>query len=161
MRFPVFTLIQSFFIPLSMKKVTLFLAALVACNVSYARDTTLMLPLADVVQMGLDSGKLDGSVSFYLSGAKTPRVQSSLGEDVSNKKTNSVGKDDETACKWAALSALMAFESKAKQQGANAVVDLHSFYQQVPRKDATKYECHAGNIVVGVALKGKYAKVGK
>ncbi|WP_291591454.1 excinuclease ATPase subunit [Comamonas sp. UBA7528] len=144
-----------------MKKMALTLLALAATTLAHARDDVVVLPLADVVQMGLDLGKLDGSVKFYLSGAATPRVSAQLGDDVSNKKTNGVGKDDAAACKWAALSALMAFEASAKQKDANAVVDLHSFYKRNPKKDPVNFECHAGNVVIGVALKGTYARVAK
>lgn len=144
-----------------MKKIALTLLAFIAATAAQARDDTVMLPLADVVQLGLDQGKLDGSVKFYLSGAATPRVSAKLGDDTSNKKTNGVGKDDATACNWAALSALIAFQSSAKQKGANAVVDLHSFYKKNPNKDPVNYECHAGNIMAGVALKGTYARIGK
>lgn len=144
-----------------MKKMVVCALALAAVTLVQARDDAVMLPLADVVQLGLDQGKLDGSVKFYLSGAATPKVSARLGDDVSNKKTNGVGKDDATACNWAALSALMAFESSAKQKGANAVVDMHSFYKKSPTKDPVNYECHAGNIMTGVALKGTYARIGK
>ena len=144
-----------------MKKIALTLLALTAATVAQARDDVVTLPLADVVQLGLDSGKLDGSVKFYLSGAATPKVSAKMGDDVSNKKTNGVGKDDATACNWAALSALVAFEASAKQKGANAVVDMHSFYKKNASKNPVTYECHAGNIVVGVALKGTYARIGK
>lgn len=144
-----------------MKKLNVALAFLLISNTSFARDDALMLPLAEVIQMGIEQGKLDGSVKFYLSGSKTPRINTKMGEDVANKKTNGVGKDDVTACNWAALSALIAFEAKAKQSGANAVLDLHSFYKKNARKDPVNYECHAGNIMTGVALKGTYAQVEK
>jgi uncharacterized protein YbjQ (UPF0145 family) len=144
-----------------MKQIVLTLAALTAGALAHARDDVVMLPLADAVQMGIDQGKLDGSVKFYMAGARTPKVSAKLGDDVSNKKTNGVGKDDATACNWAALSALMAFEASAKKKGANAVVDLHSFYKKIPNKNAVNYECHAGNIMAGVALKGTYARIGK
>lgn len=143
---------------MSMKKYAL--AGLLACagmSAAHARDDRLLLPLEEVIQMGLADGKLDGSVKFYLSGANTPAVQARLGEDVSNKKTNGVGKDDATACRWVALSALIAFQASAKQKGANAVVDLHSFYKRKAFQDPVNFECHAGNIVAGVALKGTYA----
>lgn len=144
-----------------MKKIALTLLSLTVVTLAQARDDVVMLPLSDVVQMGLDQGKLDGSVQFYLSGARTPKVAAKLGEDTSNRKTNGVGKDDATACNWAALSALMAFEASAKEKGANAVVDLHSFYKKSATKDAVNYECHAGNIMAGVTFKGSYARVGK
>lgn len=135
------------------------LAALAAPAV--ARDTPYMLPLSDVLEMPEAKEKLDGSVKFFLAGAKTPKVVSKLGEDVSNKKTNGVGKDDQTACRWAALSALIAFQDKAKSLGANAVVDMASYYKRNAVNHPTEYECHAGAVVVGVTLKGTYAKIAK
>ncbi|MXN30871.1 excinuclease ATPase subunit [Delftia sp. CH05] len=135
--------------------------ALVAATAVHARNEAVMLPLADVVKLGLEQGKLDGSVSFHLSGASTPAISEKLGDDVSNKKTNGVGKDDATACNWAALSALMAFEAKAKQKGANAVVDLHSFNKKQSTRDPVNFECRAGNVMAGVTFKGTYACVGR
>jgi len=41
---------------------------------------------------------------------------------MSNRKTNGVGKKDRYGCKWAALSALIALQDKAKTYGANAVI---------------------------------------
>ncbi|NMM80843.1 excinuclease ATPase subunit [Acidovorax sp. SRB_14] len=143
-----------------MKQIAMALVALSAVTLVQARNDALMLPLEQVVQMGLDQGKLDGSVKFYLSGAKTPKTSANLGVDISNKKTNGVGKDDVTACNWAALSVLIAFEASAKQKGANVVVDIHSFYKRNVVKDSVNYECHAGNIMTGVTLKGSYARIG-
>nr|WP_097202599.1 excinuclease ATPase subunit [Delftia acidovorans] len=135
--------------------------ALTAATLAHARNEAVMLPLADVVKLGLEQGKLDGSVSFHLSGASTPAISEKLGDDVSNKKTNGVGKDDATACNWAALSALIAFEAKAKQKGANAVVDLHSFNKKQSTRDPVNFECRAGNVMAGVTFKGTYARVGR
>ena len=140
------------------KQLVLAFAALTAATVVYARNDVLTLPLDEVVQMGIEQGKLDGSVKFYLSGAATPKTSARMGEDVSNKKTNGVGKDDAYGCKWAALSALIAFQESAKQKGANAVVDLHSFYKRNTIENPVTYQCHAGNIVIGVTLKGTYAR---
>ncbi|MFG0609802.1 excinuclease ATPase subunit [Delftia sp. WSY_14] len=144
-----------------MRKMILAAMALVAATAVHARNEAVMLPLADVVKLGLEQGKLDGSVSFHLSGASTPAISEKLGDDVSNKKTNGVGKDDATACNWAALSALMAFEAKARQKGANAVVDLHSFNKKQSTRDPVNFECRAGNVMAGVTFKGTYARVGR
>lgn len=143
------------------KTLVLALLAGVMAAPAMARDSELKLPLAEVLAMPEAQGKLDGSVTFYLAGAKTPKVLEKKGEDTSNKKTNGVGKDDITACKWAALSALMAFQEKAKQLGANAVVDMVSYYKKDTFSSPTDFECHAGAVVVGVTLKGTYAKVAK
>ena len=139
-----------------------FIAALlaaVAVSPALARDTEYKLPFAEVLEMPEAQDKLDGSVKFYLAGQKTPKVLEKKGDDTSNKKTNGVGKDDAYGCKWAALSALVAFQEKAKQMGANAVIDIVSYYKKDTFKSATEFECHAGAFVIGVALKGTYAKV--
>lgn len=124
-----------------------------------ARDSVQHYPLQDVVNMPEAQGKLDGSVKFYLAGQKTPKILKRMSSDVSNKKTNSVGKGEEFGCRWAALSALMSFQESAKRLGANAVVDIVSYYKKVESKSPTDYECHSGNIIVGVTLKGTYAKI--
>ena len=142
-----------------MKKILVGLSLLGALGMAQARDEAIMVPFQEAVELGISSGKLDGSVKFYLSGAKTPKVAQKLGEDMSNKKTNGVGRSDEAACQWALLSALIAFENSAKQRGANAVVDMHSFYKRNTVKDATQFQCGAGNIMAGVTMKGTYAKV--
>ena len=134
-------------------------AATLLSTPAAARDTKYMLPFADVLSMPEAQEKLDGSVKFYLSGAKTPKVLEKKDSDVSNKKTNGVGKSDEEACRWAALSALISFQDKARSLGANAVVDLVSDYKKDTNASASEYECHAGAVVVGVTLKGTYAKV--
>lgn len=144
-----------------MKKQALLaaLALTLLAPLAQARDTVLNIPLADVLAMPEAQGKLDGSVKFYLAGQATPKITKRLGSDTSNQKTNGVGKSDEFGCKWAALSALIAFQNSAKREGANAVVDMVSYYKKNETKSDTTFECHAGNIVIGVALKGTYAKI--
>ena len=44
-------------------------------------------------------------------------------------------------------------------RGANAVVDITSYYKKNEFRSASNYECYAGTFVAGVALKGTYAKV--
>jgi hypothetical protein len=124
-----------------------------------ARDTKYMVPLQEVLDMPEAKEKLDGSVKFYLKGQTVPKVQERFDEDVSNKKTNGVGKDDIFGCKWAALSALTAFQQSAKQKGANAVINVVSYYKRAETASATAVECHAGAVVIGVTLKGRYARV--
>lgn len=136
------------------------LAALLAVSTTAdARNSRVELPLQALVDSpeAKEAG-IDGSVRFYLAGQKVA-VASRLGEGVSNRKTNAANKSDEEACRWAALSALKAFQESAKQRGANAVVDIVSYYKKNEFKSATNFECYAGAFVAGVTLKGNYAKV--
>lgn len=137
------------------------LATFVVPAVAEARDTVVRVALADVLAMPEAQSKLDGSVQFYLDGQSTPKIESRFGSGVSNKKTNGVGKDDEYGCKYVVLSALIAFQQSAKQRGANAVIGLVSYYKKNEVRDAQMVECHAGNIMIGAALKGEYAKTAR
>ena len=129
-------------------------------GISQARDTTHFLPFEQAVQEAMNAGRLDGSVKFYLAGNKPAGKVSVLSPGaVTNKKTNAFGKADQVACEWALQSALITLHEAAKKVGANAVTDIASFYKSHERKDATTYECHAGAIMAGVALRGDLSKV--
>ena len=91
------------------------------------RDTKYLLPIKAALEVKDAEEKLDGSVKFYFGNQETPKIASKLGTDVSNRKTNAVGKSDEKACNWAFLSAMIALEKRAKQLGANAVVNIVSY----------------------------------
>ena len=142
------------------KTLIIALAVLLAAPVAHARETRVELPLQELVASAeAKAAGIDGSVRFYLAGQKTPQVASRMGEDVTNRKTNAANKSDEQACRWVALSALKALQDGARARGANAVVDIVSYYKKNEFKSASNYECHAGSILAGVALKGTYAKV--
>ena len=134
----------------------LFLAA-AASAPTQARDTRVHLDIAQAVAAGKADGTLDGSVQFYFKGMKTPAAER-LGAANTNKKTNAFGKPDEEACQWVMLSALKALQEAAKSRGANAVIDIESNFKRQVYTSATQYECAAGGLMAGVALKGVYAK---
>ena len=144
-----------------MKRTLILLAAALAVLPLQARDTVLHLPVVDVTDKSYAQGKLDAGVALYFAGQKTPAIAARLGEGVSNRKTNSVGKSDNEACRWAMLSALMALQQDAKSQGANAVIGIVSYFKKNEFRSATEYECHAGGVMTGVALKGEYVRIGK
>jgi uncharacterized protein YbjQ (UPF0145 family) len=126
---------------------------------AYARDTKLMLPIDSAMATKDAEDKLDGSVKFFFGKQEYPQVATKLGTDVSNRKTNAFGKSDEKACNWAFLSAMVALERRAKQLGANAVVNIVSYYQKIEMSSTTEFECHAGAVIAGVALKGDFVKI--
>lgn len=139
-----------------------WLAAVMTATVTpaVARDTEYTsLKFADVLAMPEAQQKLDPTIKLFFGDQVTPKVLTKFGKDTSSKKANGVGKDDEAACRWAALSALMAFQAKAKFLGANAVVGITSSYNLRDLKSATDYECHAGALMAGVSFKATYVKV--
>ena len=117
-----------------------------------------MMPIADVLTKY--KSQLTG-VSFYFGDQPYPKVEKTLGEYVSNKKTNGLNKSDAQACEWVALSALLEFRKRAMTEGGNAVLNIHSYYKKNDLSSSTQYECHPGFAVAGVAFKGTVVKLAK
>lgn len=145
-----------------MRRLTLALVTvltLAIAPVADARDTRQQFDIATAIAAGKADGTLDGSVQFHFKGARAPAVATRLGPARTNKKTNAFGKSDGTACQWVFLGALKALQEAARERGANAVIDIESNYKSQVFSSATQYECGAGGLMAGVALKGVYAKV--
>jgi uncharacterized protein YbjQ (UPF0145 family) len=139
---------------------TIFLALMLSVvRPAHARDTKYLLPIAAALEAKDAKTRLDGSVKFYFGNQETPPVAAKLGTDVTNLKTNAVGKSDERACNWVFLSAMLALEKRAKQLGANAVINIVSYYKKEVMSSATEFECHAGAVIAGVALRGEFVKI--
>jgi len=124
-----------------------------------ARDTKYLLPIAAALEVQDAKNRLDGSVKFFFGNQETPKILAKLSTDVTNLKTNAVGKSDEKACNWVFLSAMIQLEKRAKQLGANAVINIVSFYRKEVMSSATEFECHAGAVIAGVALRGEFVKI--
>ncbi len=130
-------------------------------STAQARNTRYLLPINAALSSSEMAGKLDGSVKFYFGNQRHPRVLQDVGVYVVNPKTNSIGKSDLRACNWVFLSALVALQKHAKEAGANAVINTVSYYKKNEMSSATQYECHAGAMMAGVALKGDLVKVAR
>jgi len=136
------------------------LVLLAAVPQAYAADRRVDIPFDEVLNSpeAKDAG-IDGSVRFYLAGQPTPHIVERFEEAVSNKKANAVGKSDQETCHRAMLSVLKSFQDSAKQKGANAVIDLVSYFRRNEERSATSYSCYVGALMSGVAMKGTFAKV--
>jgi hypothetical protein len=144
------------------RKTLLILALIGAVGVqgAQARDVEHNFSIAEIMADAEVRSRLGNDVAFYFSGQPTPPVVRSLGDVVTNRKTNSFGKPDATACRWAMLAALIHLHDRAKELGGNAVINVVSYYKKNTQASSTDYVCHAGNFVAGVALKGTVAVVG-
>ena len=134
------------------------LATLVTAEAT-ARDTGLKMPIADVLTEYAD--RLDSDIPLYFGEQSHPSIKRKHGEFVSNKKTNGVGKSDDEACRWVMLSAILSLQERASREGGNAVVNIRSYYKKNEMSSKTEYECHAGNIMAGVALIGDVVTLDK
>ena len=139
--------------------ITSLIVSLASVSPLYARDTRHLLPIAAAMETKDAQDKLDGSVKFFFGDQAAAQVLTKLGSDVANRKTNAFGKSDEKACNWAFLSALVALEKRAQQLGANAVINVVSYYNRQIMSSTTEFECHAGAVIAGVVLKGDFVKI--
>jgi hypothetical protein len=142
----------------------LLLAGLIVIAMSsivQARNTRYTLKIQEVMNSADYQQKVGNAVAFYFANQPAPRFAQNLGEYVTNKKTNSFGKSDEAACQWAMLSALIQLRDRALQEGGNAVINIVSYYDRDEIPDKSEYECHAGAVIAGVALKGTVVKLAK
>lgn len=149
-----------------MKVITGFAAILVTLSLcapaAQARDTTHHLSVKDALEMAKGKDAVDGDIAFYFGDQSHPAVEATLTKGVvTNKKTNAANKSDEEACNWAMLSALKQLQERARRDGGNAVINIESYYKRQSFKSKDQFECHAGNVMSGVALKGDVVKLKK
>ena len=123
-----------------------------SANVS-AKDDRLKFPIESLLKS--DKAKqalLD--IPVYFAGQSHATPSKVWGEVSTNQKTNAFNKSDQEACEWVLLSALKALQERAMREGMNAVVNIRSNYKHNEFSSSTEFECGAGNIIAGVALKG-------
>jgi hypothetical protein len=130
------------------------LLAALAFSAADARDERLKMPIAAAMESEEAKEKLGTEVKFFFGSQTAPKAERTFGTFTSNKKTNFANKSDEEGCKIAFLSAMIALRDRALREGGNAVVNIHSVYKNAPFHSETEYECGAGKIMGGVALRG-------
>jgi len=148
-----------------MKKLTLPLMALLACSAltttsTYARDDVSKFSVTELLKTEKAKNALL-DVPVYFATQKYETVAKTFGEISTNKKTNAFMKSDREACEWVMLSALKALQQRAVKEGMDAVVNIESNYKKRHFASETEFECGAGSLMAGVALKGTLVKFKK
>lgn len=132
------------------------LASAIVLAACAPRDTVHHLSINDALKSPEAASVLNPKIKLYFGAAAPGKVI--VANTVTNKKTNAANKSDEKACQWAFLSAVKQLQDKAASKGATKVGNIVSYYKKVTFKSSSEYECHAGNIIGGVALKGDIVK---
>ena len=135
------------------------LAAVAFMSVAQAKDDRLKMPIKDAMETVDAKDKLGTDVKFFFGSQTTPKAAQTFGTFTSNKKTNFANKSDEEGCQRAFLSAMIALKDRALREGGNAVVNIQSNYKDAKFESETEYECGAGKILGGVALRGTVVKL--
>jgi uncharacterized protein YbjQ (UPF0145 family) len=126
---------------------------------AYAADDIIQLDLQQALNTPDTLAHIDGSVKFYFGKSTHPAIVKHLGEAVTNKKANGFGRNSTRGCERAFLDGLIAFQQKAKALGANAVININSYYKKNEVEIDKTVECHSGLLMDGVAMKGEFVKI--
>jgi hypothetical protein len=126
---------------------------------AHARETMHNLNVSEALQIGRDTGAILDNVRVFFAGQPHPEVSKKYGEFSTNKKTNAFNKSDETACQWAFFSAIKSLQERALKEGGNAVINIKSNYKSREFSSPTEFQCGAGAIIAGVALKGTVVNI--
>lgn len=127
----------------------------------HGSNIELIVRIADALAASDVKDRPSGAVKFYFAEEKPPNVAKKLGTYLAAPRTGASGLSDQRACHEAFLWTLVDLEKRAQRVGANAVVNIVSYYQRKERSSATEFECHVGNVIVTVWLKGDFVKLGE
>ena len=135
----------------------LVLALGIVClsTAAYARNDILRLLLGEVLRSPDAYARLNPNIRLYFGTQRYGEPTRRMGVFKANKKTNFFNKTDKEGCEWAFLSAAISLQDRAAQMGGNAVVNIVSVYRNIEFSSETEYECGAGNVAGGVALRGE------
>ena len=141
---------------MKLTKILGFTALAMAVSACAPRNDTLYLDINEALNSKQGKKIIDPKIKLYFG---KPAPGNVVAKNVTtNPKTNAANKSDIEACQWVFLSAVKNFQKRAKREGASQVGNLVSYYKKKEYKSTTKYECHAGHLMAGVALKGDIVK---
>lgn len=130
-----------------------------AANLAHGRNVKIVLPIAAALAAENIPDRPAGAVKFFFASQKSPEVLSKIESYIATPRSGAMSMSDERACNGAFLWTLLAMEKRALQKGANAVVNIVSYYERNEMASATEFECHVGNVIATVWLKGDLVKI--
>ena len=139
--------------------VSVLMAALMLATNVNAADLKVRLPISAAMNANDAKSRLGDSVKFYFGTQATPTVLERIAVDKTSLKTNAFGKSNEKACNWVFLSDMLQLQKRAKELGANAVINIVSNYDNIEYTSEVDFECHVGAIMAGVAFKGEFVRI--
>lgn len=119
-----------------------------------ADDAVSTHSIEAVLAQPANSSQLEG-VQLSFGDAPHGPVARRIEPDVTTSlRTRKLGRSSEEACQWVLMSALIQMREHALAVGGNAVVNIRSNWRNVEWSSSTEYQCAAGFLMAGVALKG-------
>lgn len=124
-----------------------------------ARNVKYMMPISAALESPAAAGKLDSSVKLFF-GPQAYGNSAKSGTAEASGKTRIENKVDAASCQASFVEALQALQKSAKAVGANAVVNIVSYYKNdAVTTSQTDFECHAGSFSTILSLRGDLVKL--
>lgn len=125
-----------------------------------ARNVKYMLSIPTALESDAAKASLDASVKLYFGPQAFGKADQTVGRfDVHAKMPIEI-KADIASCMAAFIDAVKTLQTNARDGGANAVVNIASYFKRGPVvSSATEFECHAGSYQTHVMLKGELVKL--
>lgn|GEM_PF-1740269 len=130
------------------------LAVLLTCVIARVVDARNVKPIVSIND-AMQSANIDGSVRFFFAQQKAPAVAKRLGSASVHEKVSTRPERDEESCKAAFREALQALQKRAQRAGADAVVNIVSYFRNETTASPTEFQCHAG-AAAHVLLRGEW-----
>ena len=122
-----------------------------------AKDNVHFFPIDSALTQ--HSALVNPNIQLYFATTLPPEVASDFGTFTSNKTTNARRKPPRQSCDWVFMSAIKSLQQRAVTERGNAVVNIHSYYNEIKMSDDDVYECHDGKNVSRVVLRGTVVKL--
>lgn len=125
-----------------------------------ARNVKYMLSIPNALESEPAKAQLDSSVKLYFG----PQTYGAPAQKIvtldAHGRVQLEYKADLSSCNASFADALKTLQRNAKDAGANAVVNIASYFKKGPLvSSATEFECHAGSQYTHVMLKGDLVKI--
>ena len=133
-------------------------ASLLAARLALARNDKYLLPIKAALESTEAGEKPDGSVKFFFGRQAATQNVTKLATVTPHGRASTRRTEDVKACNAAFLAALVEFQKHAKKAGANAVVNLVSYYKNIEMASPTEFECHAG-VAAHAILRGDLVRI--
>ena len=135
-------------------------AAILSGSASAQYPVVMVDPLEALEEIKSELGQ---DVTFYFTGATLPPGTMQRDEvvvDISTRQGEAARQAE--SCRRVFLTIMKDLQARARKAGANAVVNLVSFYGKRVNADPIKLECHRGREVrARIALRGNFAQLSK
>ena len=128
---------------------------------AFSEDTINHFSIQHALGQAVAKKKVDPRIKLVFGKKLDPAKMRDLGTIIANPKTNGFNKSDEEACLWVFVSAVLELQEQARIRGADAVVDIVSYYKKNVYADEQKFECAKGTFVAAVALRGTAVRLVK